>query len=128
MSHITTVKTELRDGEVLRKALVKMGYQIREGKTSFARPAPLPANGIEFMAFKDGKELGFTRPGSGGESYDISADWGLIREKRRNIVDGIAQVYAREKIIKMARCRGYSIITQRINQKGQIEMVLRKVA
>ena len=31
MSHITRIKTELKDGDVLRKVLMKLGYDLKEG-------------------------------------------------------------------------------------------------
>ena len=48
MSHITKVKTHLKDGLILRRALKKMGYQIEEYDLRQSREA----KDLEFLARK----------------------------------------------------------------------------
>jgi len=48
MSHITKVKTHLKDGVILRKALKKLGYQIEEYDLRQSREA----KDLEFLARK----------------------------------------------------------------------------
>jgi predicted regulator of amino acid metabolism with ACT domain len=126
MSHITKVKTKLKDDQVLRRSLAKMGYNIIEAGQSYGRISGTIKD-IEFVASKTGERLAFKRV-SGDDCYEIFADWQEIRRGQQDIVNGITQVYSQEKIIDMAYSRGYSVITNRTNNKGQIEMVLRKVA
>jgi hypothetical protein len=127
MSHITKVKTKLKDGEVLKTSLQKIDYSVLEAGQCYDRKIYLPTKDTEFIARKKGETLFFNRP-SGGESYEIHADWQEIKRKQKDIINGITQAYSQEKIINMAYSRGYSVITNRTNNKGQIEMVLRKVA
>jgi hypothetical protein len=59
MSHITKVKTKLKDGHALRKALQRIGYRVQEGgiiSTPYER-----GNGraVEITAVKESCKLGF---------------------------------------------------------------------
>ena len=55
------------------------------------------------------------------------ADWEVINAKRDDMINAICQVYSQEKIMELARVKGYSLMKNSMNAKGQIEMVLRKV-
>jgi hypothetical protein len=127
MSHITKIRTELKDGEILRKTLLKLGYRVKEGG--------MVSDGhgggrqdVEILAAITGQTIGFKRLGVDNHPYEILADWNGNRKKQDQLVSDIFQTYSQEKVIKAARLRGYSIIRNHTNQKGQIEMILRKVA
>jgi len=121
MSHITKVSTQLKDGEALRRTLMKLGYRIVEG----GRLQGDQNSGVEFTANKGRLVIGLSRKKC-EQGYEICADWhGFGKQK---IVNEIFQNYSREKVIKMARLKGYSVVQNRMNENGQIEMVLRKIA
>jgi hypothetical protein len=122
MSHITKVKTQLKDGVILRTSLKKLGYLIKEGRSG----DPGKAKDLEFSARKGGTRIGFKRSGENSDVYEMLADWQAMREHREDVLKGIYQIYSQEKILHLARMKGYSLIKNRINEKGQIEMVLRK--
>jgi len=127
VSHITQIKTELKDGQVLRKALLKLGYHVKEGafvSGGYARGE----QDVEILATTGDQSIGFKRSGAYSEPYEIIADWNGNRKKQDQLVTDIFQTYSQEKVVKAARLRGYSIIRNHTNQKGQIEMVLRKAA
>ena len=121
MSHITKVKTQLKDDRALKKALSCLGYNISES-IGFN-----PAEYHSFTARKKGEKLNFIKTME-SDLYSISADWYTFKRKQKTIINEITQVYSREKIVSMANSRGYSVIRNNINSKGQIEMVIRKVA
>ena len=123
MSHITKVKTQLKDGLILRKALTKLGYQIKEQGLRESGET----RDLEFMARKGSTRIGFKRCGESKAVYEMLADWEAMREHREELVNAIYQTYSQEKIIDFARVKGYSLMKNRLNEKGQIEIVLRKV-
>lgn len=128
MSHITKIKTELRDGDVLRKTLRKLGYQVRDGgiiRGAYGRQSEIS---VEISSLMGTQAIGFSRSEYKENLYAIYADWHVGERKKERIINDIYQTYAQEKILKAARLRGYSIVKNRSNQNGQIEMVLRKVA
>jgi len=127
MSHITKVKTRLKDGQILRQVLRNLGYGIHEGGViSNSRAAK--GRAVEFVATKMGHRIGFSRSNSEDGCFEMLADWQVMKKSRNDIADEISQAYSCEKVIQTARCKGYSIIKNTINHNGQIEIVLRKVA
>ena len=123
MSHITKVKTHLKDGLILRRALKKMGYQIEEYDLRQSREA----KDMEFMARKGEVSIGFKGSRENKVVYEMLADWEAMNAKREDVVNAIYQVYSQEKIMDLARVKGYSLMKNRTNEKGQIEIVLRKL-
>ena len=123
MSHITKVKTHLKDGAILRKALKKLGYQIQE----YDLRQPMGAKELEFMARKGKVSIGFKGSREDKSVYEMLADWEAMKAKREDVIDSIYQIYSQEKIVDLARVKGYSLVRNSLNEKGQIEMVLRKL-
>ena len=123
MSHITKVKTHLKDGVILRKALKKLGYQVEEDDLRQSREV----KELEFAARKGKVSVGFRRSKENNPVYEILADWEATNARREDVIHSIYQVYSQEKILDLARVKGFSLIRNRMNEKGQIEIVLRKV-
>lgn len=126
MSHITRVKTKLKDGHVLKKALERIGYRVQEGGVMSTPNGRGKGRAVEMTAVKGSRKLCFVRSSS-HECYEILADWPVQRRHRKSIMDEIFQVYSHEKVIKAARHRGYCVIKNRTNRNGQMELLLRKV-
>jgi len=125
MSHITKVKTQLKDGLILRKALENLGYRVGDGDLeSGLAGRGIPRN-LELIAKKDRLWIGFRRCRGDG-AYEMLADWDGHRGGREKIAGEIHQIYSREKILDLARAKGYAITRNQVNEKGQIEMVLRR--
>jgi hypothetical protein len=123
MSHITKVKTHLKDGGILRKALTKLGYQIQEYDLRQSRKV----KDLEFIARKGKVSIGFKGSGENKAVYEMLADWERMSAKREDVINSIYQTYSQEKIMDLAGVKGYSLMKNRVNEKGQIEIVLRKV-
>ena len=123
MSHITKVKTHLKDGLILRKALEKLVYKLLEYDLRQSREA----KDIEFLARKGKLSIGFKGSRENKSVYEMLADWEVINAKRQDVINAIYQVYSQEKIMELARVKGYSLMKNSVNAKGQIELVLRKV-
>jgi len=123
MSHITKVKTHLKDGLILRKALKKLGYQLEE----YDLRQSWEAKNLEFMARKGKVSIGFKGFREDKSVYEMHADWEAMNAKREDVINAIYQTYSQEKIMDLAQVKGYSLMKNRMNEKGQIEIVLRKV-
>ena len=126
MSHITKVKTKLKDGHVLKKALERIGYRVQEGGLKSTLNGRGKRRAVEITAVKGSCKLGFIRS-SCHDFYEILADWHVQKRHRKSIMDEIFQVYSCEKVVKVARHKGYSVVQDRTNQHGQMELLLRKV-
>jgi hypothetical protein len=123
MSHITKVKTHLKDGTILRMALKKLGYQIEEYDLRQSKAT----KEVEFTARKGKMFIGFKRSRENKTVYEMLADWEEMKEHREDVMNSIYQIYSQKKIADLARVKGYSLMKNRMNEKGQIEMILRKV-
>jgi hypothetical protein len=128
MSHITRVKTSIKDSEVLKEVLRKAGYHVREEGVVFSDYNKDKVIKVDILAERAGERIGFRRADSAEGAYEIVADWAMQARGRKEITGDICQAYSRERIVRLAAKKGFSIIENRQNQKGQIEMVLRKVA
>jgi hypothetical protein len=128
MSHITRVKTSMKDGAVLQEVLQKAGYRVEKGGLILGDARKTRGMPVEIIAEKKGVRIGFSRDKSSEGAYEIVADWAMQVSARKTITAEILQDYSREKVMKLAGRKGYSVIQNRRNQRGQIEIVLRKVA
>jgi hypothetical protein len=125
MSHITKVKTQLKDGMILIKALRKLGYQVRASGSRESGEARDPAP--EFLARRGSTRIRFKRCREDKAVYEMLTDWEGTREHREDLLNEIYQGYSQEKIVDLARLKGYSLMKNRMNERGQIEIVLRKM-
>jgi len=124
MSHFTRVKTEIRDPWALIRALKTLGYAVPgdDAVTVCSEGRTTPG---QVVAVRGNLRIRFDKSGSNDATYEMGADWG--REKDR-IAGEILQAYAREKVLSIARVKGYMVLRNRAVTDGRIEILLRKAS
>jgi uncharacterized protein (DUF1684 family) len=124
MSHFTRVKTEIRDPVTLIRALKTMGYTVPNGEviTASSGRSTVP---VQVTAVKGEIRIRFAKSGSVDGTYEMGADWG--KDKQR-LVGEILQAYAQEKVLTMAREKGYMVLRNRTVTDGRVEILLRKAS
>ena len=124
MSHFTRVKTEIRDPWALIRALKTLGYTVanEDAYTVGSGRSTMP---VQVLAVKGDLRIRFAKSGPVDATYEMGADWG--RDKQR-IVGEILQAYAREKVLSMAREKGYMVLRNRTVTDGRVEILLRKAS
>jgi hypothetical protein len=127
MSHITKVKTHLKDRSVLIRSLKKLGYRICEGDSRPGLSRLREIRNLDLIAGKNGLWIGFRRAAASDGPYEMLADWPSHRGRKEEVVREVHQIYSQEKILELAKLKGYALMKNRMNEKGQIEIVLRKV-
>ncbi len=127
MSHITKIKTKLKDGHALRHALKNLYYHINEGGMVKGLTSTDDEYSVLFRGIRDDITLGFRISDMESDCYEILGDWPEIKCPQEEIVNEIIQAYSVEKVIRLARSRGYSIVRNTQNS-GRQEILLRKVA
>jgi hypothetical protein len=127
MSHFTTIKTEIRDPEILKRTLSDLKLKFQEngkipghqGRTERVDIA-VGAAGYSYFGFKKSQERG---------NYEIR---GLVEYLRKDevkmIIKEVLQEYAYRKILHEARKRGFALIQEERLNAGSVKLVLRKVA
>lgn len=113
MSHISRIKTQIVEKTLLLKALQDLEYPVTdEGET-----VKVP---IRFSY-----PIHFERR---GQTYEIVADWWGVRGvKRAEFVNQVLQRYAYHVARAKLEEQGFDLIEE-VQEKGQIRLVLRRVA
>jgi len=124
MSHVTKVKTLIRDREILLETLKELGYSYEENRKLRREGAKLVMDVA--IRGRTGFHAGFRREkeDSPYEMYFLN----VRSEKYKGLQDAVMQRYARKKIVKEARRRNYIVADERVCSGNRLRLVLRKVA
>ncbi len=127
MSHFTTIKTEIRDPEILKNTLSELHFEFKEnvsipgyqGRMEQVDIAVGKA-GYAYFGFKKGKMK---------ENYEVRGLMEYLEDKKvKGMIREVLQEYAYRKILHETRKRGFSLIQEERVNPGSIKLVLRKVA
>ena len=118
MSHISKIELEINDLESLKLACDQLGLEFRENQKTFewygGRQECEHAIRIPGATY----EIGVIRK-SEGKGYQLVWDnyhRGGLEQKLGGNAGKLKQAYARERIRKEARVKGYRVLEQRLNQ------------
>jgi hypothetical protein len=127
MSHFTTIKTEILDPEILKKALSDLKFEFQEnGKISGYQGRVENADIV--VKISGSWYLGFNKM-SGEENYEIRGTSEVLNQKEvKESINLIRSEYAYRKIIHETRKRGFNLVQEERLKAGAIKLVLRKVA
>ena len=120
MSHFTTVKIQIRNGETLHQVLNELGYKVEcdrnvrgyQGNTTQADYVVRQSNGYD---------LGFRR---GGETYDLIADFWGAKINQQEFVNAVSQKYAHKTLMKTAQEQGFNIEEEEVLSDGTVRVVV----
>jgi hypothetical protein len=127
MSHLTRIKTQMVEKEYVLKALQDLGYAYEEGDVKI-RGFGGQRTRVEIrVATKSrGYDIGFRKSGA---SYEIVADWWGVRGIAKNrFVQQVTQRYAYQAARNRLEEQGFTVVDEEVGEKGQIHLVLRRVA
>jgi len=127
MSHFTTIKTEIRDPEILKKTLSDLKFKFQENGKIPGHEGRMEnvdiavgAVGYPYFGFKRSRE-------SGG--YEIRGVVEYLRKDEvKMMIKEVLQEYAYRKILTETRKRGFSLIQEERLEGGTIKLVLKRVA
>jgi hypothetical protein len=125
MSHITTIKTEIRDLQTLTQTLTLLGLEFSENGNTRGH---LKEKVDLAVKLNGGVRFGFKKTGQ-KECYEIKGLSEVLHDaKTRKVINQIKQEYAYQKILFETRRRGFALVQEERVKPGTIRMVLRKVA
>jgi len=127
MSHFTTIKTEIRDPDILKRTLSDLKFEFHEnGKIPGHRgqmenvDIAVGAAGYSSFGFKKRE---------GKDCYEIRGLVEYLQNREVSMmIKEVLQEYAYRKILHETRKRGFSLIQEERLNTGSIKLVLRKVA
>ena len=123
MSHISRIKTKIVEKEYLLAALKELGYQIEEISTVSGFGAASTKVDLK-VRLRLSSDIGFVKH---GDSYDIVADWFSVHgESAKNFTNKVMQQYAYQATRAKLEEQGFTLV-QQTNEKGKIQMVLRRM-
>jgi|WetSurMetagenome_2_1015567.scaffolds.fasta_scaffold351217_2 hypothetical protein len=127
MSHFSKIKTQITDKELLETALQQMGCMILPGKHSILgfREEQTPVDLCVSLP-KETYEIGFTLT---NDKYELAADWwGIQTTDQKTFLNALLQKYAYLSTVKALEKQGFRIASEETTGKGEIKLVLRRMA
>ena len=127
MSHFSTIKTQLKEAEPLKKALIQLGYFINQDD-NFVKGFKGQHTEVDISIDlpKDTK-VGF-KLNDASNSYELVTDLDLWKFEIpvERFISKVTQMYAYQTIISKTKNNGYQLIEEKNKNDGSIELVLTK--
>ncbi|MCO6455034.1 MAG: DUF1257 domain-containing protein [Pirellulaceae bacterium] len=127
MSHFSTVRTVIRDQELLRDSLRQLHYQFQAGEHVPIRGfANSQQHGQVVVNTGCRYDIGFQRQTDG--TYSVCADWwgvqGNTQLREAAFLQQVNQKYAHLAVRRQVLEQGYVIEEERVLDNGEIELVV----
>jgi hypothetical protein len=125
MSHFSSIKTQIRDLNALKKALTDLQVDWKEGPYSVrgyqgdSRPAEL------VIEQENGYDVGF---GWNGEEYELVADLQYWKQPLtvNRFLSLVTQRYAVNTVLSTTADQGFQVSEQVNNQDGTVRLVVQR--
>ncbi len=120
MSHFTTVKVQIKNGDTLHQALSELGYKVE----CDVRVRGYQGNTIQadyVIRQSNGYDLGFRRS---GETYDLIADFWGAKINQQQFVNAVTQKYAHKTLMKTAQVQGFNVEEEEVLNDGTVRVVV----
>ena len=122
MSHFTTIKVQIKNGDVLYQILQELGYQVAQntqvrgymGNKTKAEYVIKQANGYD---------LGFRQQ---GEIYELVADFWGANINQQEFINQISQKYAHRTLMETIQTEGFSVEEEEVLEDGTMRVVVGK--
>jgi len=127
MSHISRIRTHITDLSLLLQALTDLGYQPETGEDLEIKGMAAASIKVEVkIPLRMSSDIGFRKV---GDFYEIVADWWSVRVvKQKEVTDKVSQLYAYCAAVQKLKEHGFNLVSQETGEKGQIRLVLRRMA
>jgi hypothetical protein len=121
MSRFVSIKTRLRDREILQQCLEKMHCQVLYQEEGIKlRGVRQP---VQMLVHAPFGTIGFRK--TANQDYELVATEALIAE-HQDFIDQLTQQYAYHKILKDAQAAGYNLVQEEVGADQTIKLVVRK--
>jgi Protein of unknown function (DUF1257) len=121
MSHFTTIKVQIKNGEILANVLSELGHKT-ELNTQVRGYRGDKTNAEYVICRPNSYDIGF-RKGSDG-NYEIIADFSAAGINQSQFVNEIQQKYAHQMLLHTAANEGYTIEAEEVLEDGSVKVVV----
>lgn len=120
MSHFTTIKIQIKNGEILHECLQELGYKVECNKK--VRGYQGNKTDAEYVIRQsNGYDLGFR---DNGETYEIVADFWGARINQQQFVNAINQKYAHKMLMAAVQEQGFNVEEEETLTDGTVRVVV----
>ncbi|MBZ8178765.1 DUF1257 domain-containing protein [Oscillatoria salina] len=120
MSHFSTIKVQIKQGEILNEVLQELGYNVELNTT--VRGYHGDTTNAEYVIRQaNGYDLGFRR---NGENYELVADFWGAKIDRQDFVHKISQKYAHKTLMATVKEQGFNVEEQETLADGTVRVVV----
>ncbi|MTJ12979.1 DUF1257 domain-containing protein [Anabaena sp. UHCC 0187] len=120
MSHFTTIKVQIKQGEVLLQVLKELGYQV-EQNTQVRGYMGDKTNAEYVIKQSNGYDLGFRK---NGESYELVADFWGAKINQQEFINNISQKYAHKTLMETIQTEGFNVEEEKVLADGTVRVVV----
>jgi hypothetical protein len=122
MSHFTTIKVQIKQGEVLLQVLKELGYQV-EHNTQVRGYMGDKTNAEYVIKQSNGYDLGFRK---NGEGYELVADFWGAEINQQEFVNNISQKYAHKTLMETIQTEGFNVEEEEVLADGTVRVIVGK--
>jgi len=122
MSHFTSIKVQIKNGEILKDILQELGYQV-EVDTNIRGYQGNQTQAQYVIRQDNGYDLGFR---SQGDNYELVADFWGARINQQEFLNQISQKYAHKTLLSQVEQEGFSVEQEEILSDGTVRVVIGK--
>ncbi|MFM6753926.1 MAG: DUF1257 domain-containing protein [Dolichospermum sp.] len=122
MSHFTTIKVEIKQGEVLLQVLQELGYQV-EQNTQVRGYMGDKTNAEYVIRQANGYDLGFRK---NGEGYELVADFWGAEINQQEFINNISQKYAHKTLMETIQTEGFNVEEEEVLADGTLRVIVGK--
>lgn len=120
MSHFTTIKVQIKNGEILQQTLQELGFQVdRNAMVRGYAGNKIKADYV--IRQRNGYDIGFRRQ---GEDYEIVADFWGTEIDREEFVNAVTQKYAHKSLMAAVQAQGYTVEGEEVLEDGTVRVVV----
>jgi len=122
MSHFTSIKVQIKNGEALGEILEELGYLVEQNV--MLRGYQGNKTKAEYVIRQDnGYDLGFRKV---GDSYELVSDFWGAEIDQQAFLNPIMQKYAHKTLLNTVQEEGFSIEEQEVLEDGTVRVVVGK--
>jgi hypothetical protein len=127
MSHVTTIKTEILDLDILKRTISDLGFNMKENDWYIGHDGQMEQIDLSVRIARNSYLL-FKRDAP-EKGYLVTANSDVSDSAQvRPIIQMIQQEYAYRKVLHETRKRGFSLVEEQRVKAGVIKLILKKVA
>ncbi|WP_017304767.1 DUF1257 domain-containing protein [Spirulina subsalsa] len=120
MSHFTTIKVQIKNGEVLQEVLQELGYRVEENAE--VRGYKGMTTQADYVIRQSNRyDLGFRR---NGDNYELIADFWGSQINQQEFLNRVNQKYAHKTLLATVQEQGFQVEEQETLEDGTVRVLV----